>query len=64
MKELWINTRSFIYTGLTLGGVLIIFLGSVVILPIIIGIVVALVIFYMCKAYINEKAEYEREKDN
>tara|TARA_R110002020_G_scaffold475188_2_gene709011 strand:- start:538 stop:729 length:192 start_codon:yes stop_codon:yes gene_type:complete len=59
LKNAWVNTRSFIYTGLTLGGVLVVFLGSVVILPIVIGLVVAVLVFYICKAAI-----YENEEDN
>jgi len=64
MNNLWMNTRSFIYTGLALIGGVLIFLGSVVIIPIIIGVIVALVIFYMFKTYMAEKAEYERDNDN
>ena len=64
MKEFWMNTRSFIYTGLALIGGVFIFLGSVVIIPVIIGIIVTLVIFYMFKTYMAEKAEYERDNDN
>ena len=64
MNNLWINTRSFVYTGVALIGGVLIFLGSVVILPVIIGVIVALIVFYMFKSYMAEKAEYERNNED
>jgi len=59
LKTLWLNTRSLIYAGLTLGGLLIILLGSVILLPLLLILVVGFVMFIGYKISI-----YEREEDN
>jgi len=58
LKSLWLNARSMIYAGLTLGGVLIVLLGSVLLLPILLVLVVGFVVFIAYKM-----ALYEREDD-
>ena len=35
LKSLWLNARSLIYAGLTLGGILVVLLGSILLLPLI-----------------------------
>jgi len=59
LKTLWLNTRSLIYAGLTLGGLLIILLGSIILLPLLLILVVGFVMFIGYKISI-----YEREEDN
>ena len=54
LNSLWANTRSIIYAGLTLGGVLIILMGSVVLLPLIIILVVGVVFFIAYRISIEE----------
>ena len=56
LKSLWLNARSMIYAGLTLGGVLVVLLGSVLLLPILLVLVVGFVVFIAYKM-----ALYERE---
>ena len=56
LKTLWLNARSLIYAGLTLGGVLVVLLGSVLLLPILLVLVVGFVVFIAYKM-----ALYERE---
>ena len=54
LKSLWANTRSMIYAGLTLGGILIVLMGSVVLLPLVILLVVGTVIFIAYRVSIEE----------
>ena len=58
LKSLWLNTRSMLYAGLTLGGILIVLLGSILLLPILLVLVVGFVVFIAYKM-----ALYEREDD-
>ena len=56
LKELWVNARSLVYAGLTLGGILLVVLGSVLLLPIVLIIVVGAIAFfaYRLSIYDNE----------
>ena len=56
-KTLWVNTRSLIYTSLTIGGVLVVLLSSLLLLPVVIILVLGGVIFMAYKISIND---YER----
>ena len=57
LKTLWVNTRSLIYTSLTVGGVLVVLLSSVLLLPVVIIIILGGVIFMAYKISISD---YER----
>jgi hypothetical protein len=59
LKTLWLNARSLLYAGLTLGGLLIVLLGSIVLLPLLLILVVGFVVFIAYKISI-----YENEEDN
>jgi hypothetical protein len=52
--SLWANTRSMVYAGLTLGGILIVLMGSVILLPLLIILVVGVVIFIAYRLIIDE----------
>ena len=57
LKTLWVNTRSLVYTSLTVGGILIVLLSSLLLLPVVMIIVLAGAIFMAYKIAIND---YER----
>ena len=59
LKILWLNARSLIYAGLTLGGLLIVLLGSIILLPLLLILAVGFVVFIAYKISI-----YENEEDN
>ena len=54
LTSLWANMRSMVYAGLTLGGILIILMGTVIILPLLIILVVGAVIFVAYRLIIDE----------
>ena len=56
LKSLWLNARSLIYAGLTLGGILVILLGSILLLPIVLILIVGGILFFVYKLGIyNDK---------
>jgi|TARA_B100000809_G_C14821477_1_gene417575 hypothetical protein len=57
LRILWVNTRSLIYTSLTVGGILVVLLSSLLLLPVVIIIVLAGAIFMAYKIMISD---YER----
>jgi len=57
LKGFWLNIRSLVYSGLTLGGILIVVLGSIVLLPVVLVIIVGAIVFFIYKLgmYDNEE---------
>ncbi len=56
LKSLWLNARSLIYAGLTLGGILVVLLGSILLLPLILILIVGGILFFVYKLGIyNDK---------
>tara|TARA_B100000745_G_scaffold291965_1_gene232354 strand:- start:79 stop:306 length:228 start_codon:yes stop_codon:yes gene_type:complete len=56
LKSLWVNARSLIYAGLTLGGILVVLLGSILLLPLVLILIVGGILFFTYKLGIyNDK---------
>jgi hypothetical protein len=57
LNSLWLNARSLIYAGLTLGGILVILLGSILLLPLVLILIVGGILFFTYKLGIYDDKE-------
>lgn len=57
LKSLWLNARSLIYAGLTLGGILVVLLGSILLLPLVLILIVGAILFFTYKLGIYDDKE-------
>jgi len=57
LKSLWLNAQSLIYAGLTLGGILVVLLGSILLLPLVLILIVGVILFFTYKLGIYDDKE-------
>jgi hypothetical protein len=57
LKSVWVNARSLIYAGLTLGGILVVLLGSILLLPLILILIVGGILFFIYKLGVYNDTE-------
>tara|TARA_R110002020_G_scaffold283597_1_gene499276 strand:- start:189 stop:416 length:228 start_codon:yes stop_codon:yes gene_type:complete len=57
LKSLWVNARSLIYAGLTLGGILVVLLGSILLLPLVLILIVGGILFFIYKLGVYNDTE-------